>query len=170
MRFSFLRRANPFLSFFILKVPRKVFLHETFWICFSNKALQFTFILFTLLFKNNMNKNILIFLLLAKNACLLFALCVCNENISLDSHQHFLLTNEQHYCFKSPTSKKMKNFPSSLLLCFRDLFLNQLVQQGTRALNHLRKLVQKAAIHHKTYLVVITGQNQTHIIYLLLLR
>lgn len=171
IRFSFLRRAQPFLSFFILKVPRKEFLDKTSWISFLNKALQFTFILFTILFKNNMNKNILIFLPLAKNACLWFALWACNENTSLDSHQRFMLTNEQQYYFKSPASKKMKNFPSSsLILCFRDLFLNQLVQQVTGALNHLGKLVQKAERQNLPCSDYRAKPDTTYSIYLWLLR
>ena len=94
-----------------------------------------------------MDKNILIVLPLHRNVCLWFALWVCNVNTSLDSQQHFMLINEQHRFFKSPTSKKMKNFPSSLIFCFTNLFLNQLVQQAIGAWNHLGKLVQKKERH-----------------------
>lgn len=95
----------PFLSFFLflrfpgkhscIKHPGYVFQIKLYWFfvgCF--------FFLFTVLCKNNMNRNILKFLPLHKNACLRFAIWVCNVNTSLDSHQHFTLINEQHHFLK----------------------------------------------------------------------
>lgn len=127
---------------------------------FQIKLYCLLFILVTVLLKNNVDRNILIFLPLHKNSCLWFAIWVWNVNNSLDSHQHFTLIIEQHHIFKSPINYKMKNFPSPHIFCFMDLFLNQLVQQVIGVLITLAKWCRKQKdINHKCYLAVSTGEN-----------